>query len=106
MTWLTDIIRGLRSLGREGRLQDLYRWIQRNRHEALPPNYESAIRATLQRYCSTARQYDPNNPDLFVNSDRGWWGQRKVVDPAAVKLNKMDVFTMAVDSLSEDELKA
>ncbi|HEY7120762.1 MAG TPA: hypothetical protein VH475_29525, partial [Tepidisphaeraceae bacterium] len=67
MTWLTDIIRALRANGGEAPLPQLYRWIQRNRQSELPPNFTAAIRATLQRYCSSARQYDEHNPDLFAN---------------------------------------
>ena len=104
MTWLTDIIRGLRALNGEARLSDLYSWIQRNRTIQLPPKFDSAIRAMLQKYCATCKQYDPRNPSLFANPSRGWWALRQV-DPDTVKVNEIDLFVVGMQSLTEDELK-
>ena len=106
MTWLTDIILGLRALGGEVPLNNLYRWIERNRQTQLPPNFKSAIRALLQKYCSTAAQYDPTNPDLFSNPSRGWWALRKVSNTATIKLNPMDLLTVALANTTADEIKA
>ena len=105
MTWLTDIIRGLRSLGGEASLPELYGWIERNRQMQLPPNFKSAIRAMLQSYCGSSSQYKPQNPSLFANPSRGWWALRSISNPNSVKLNEMDLIVLAMQSISESQLK-
>ena len=106
MTWLTDIIRGLRELGGTVSLSRLYRWIELNRAAELPANYKSLIRASLQKYCPTSAQYDPTNPPLFQNPERGVWSLRRISDIGSVKINQMDLYALAIDTLSEEELKS
>jgi hypothetical protein len=90
MEWIVDITLGLRSLGGEARLPHLYVWIKRNRAQ-LPPNWDSVIRATLQAHCSTSKQFQPGNTDIFRNTGRGWWAIRKITDANTVRLPLVDL---------------
>ena len=78
MHWFTDILLGLRSLGGEADLPDLYHWLELNRLGEFPLNWKSVVRASLQAYCSESKQYRAGNPDVFQRTGRGRWAIRRI----------------------------
>jgi len=71
--WLPDVILALRELGGEASLNDIYRKMltQRGQREGLPPEWRSAVRATIYAHSSDAKAYVPGNPDVFCRACRG-----------------------------------
>jgi hypothetical protein len=106
MTWLTEILRGLRSLGGEACLTpDLYGWVQTNVKRQFPPNWKELIRATLQAHCATSAQFKPGNADLFQNTARGWWAIRPLIETKSVRMSKDDLRVLAIQQMTEAELR-
>jgi hypothetical protein len=76
-TWLEDVVEALSNLGGTARYVDLYDEIERVRTEPLGPNWQAAVRASIEIHSSDSKAF--NGSDIFYSVDgigKGRWGLR------------------------------
>ena len=101
-TWLADVVLSLRELEGRAWLEDIYDWIKRHRRN-LPPNYDSAVRATIYAHSTDAGAYVPGNPDIFYQLARGRWGLRFPKESVPNRSTYLPGFVLAQMSRKELE---
>ena len=74
--WSVRICAALERLGGEAKLSDLYARIERDVTDPLPSKWQSAVRRTLQIYCSESR-YFTGTRALFEHKKPGVWALKK-----------------------------
>jgi hypothetical protein len=105
--WLTDLVQAFRELeekpGGVVWLRNLYEWAALHRPER-PKNYDSAIRATIQRHSSDAKDYESGAPDVFRKVGRGGWALRLPREEVPAK--STDLLVFVVTRMSREDFES